>query len=249
MDLVAKALYKVTYERIAYEPIRDDFISWYIHAYRELSIGEKLDKNNGELTKMALESRSEALRYEPDDTLSNVVDVTSQIESVVKTVTAISSLIGLSAGALFLWVGTHVPFPAVVSVVSGLTGSILVVVPGSALPLYVILKSTIKTNGELIRLYNKELTVSIGRIKQSERWEERVTAYHIHHSSLCSTTQLPVIVFLGVLRVVSPSIYGVVCHRLKADISEYQEHSFWEMVGREYSRIKDGQIQSRSGSF
>lgn len=240
MDYVAKALHKLTYDRIAYEPIREDFISWYFSAYDDLSIGERMDRDNGEIVEMAIQARHEALTYEPDTALSTAIKVTSEADSIIKVVSSILTLIGISVGSIFFVMSTVNPFNDLITPLFGVLGSGMLIIPGSALPVYILIKYTIQTNSELIRLYNEEMVIPIGRITQNERWTGKTTAFYIHHSSLCSTTQIPVIVFLGVLRVISPKVYGIVSQRLKADISEYNEDNFWKVMGKEYARLRKG---------
>lgn len=239
MDLLAKVIHKITYDRLAYEPIREDFLSWYLQAYHDLSLEEKIDADNGELMEMALEARTEATSYEPETALNSAIQVTSSAESIVKLATAFLTLFGGVVGGILVGIGFLDLFPTVISIVSGIVGSGFLLIPGSAYPAYVILKHTVQTNGELIRLYNEELVISIGRIRENERRHGKLVSFYVHHSSLCSTTQLPVIVILGVIRAVSPRIYGKICSRLKSNTFEYYEDNFLKVLGKEYARIRN----------
>jgi hypothetical protein len=246
MDYVAKALHRLTYDRVAYEPIRDDFISWYFSAYNDLSLDNQMDRENEEIVEMAIETRYEAITYEPDTTLNTAIKITTEADKIIKFVSALLTSIGFIAGCILISLGVINPLSGFTTIMFAVLGSGAIIIPGSALPFYMVIKYTIQTNSELIRLYNEEMVVSLGRIRKNKRWSAKTTAFYIHHSSLCSTTQIPVIVFLGVLRVVSPKTYGIVCQRLKADISEYNEDNFWKVMGKEYARVKKEALPSVS---
>ncbi|GAB7093430.1 hypothetical protein JCM30237_05820 [Halolamina litorea] len=240
MDYLAKALHRATYDRVAYEPIREDFISWYVSAYRDLGIEEQIDWDNGRIVEKAIEARTEAQSYEPDTTLNTAIKVTSEVDAFIKSVSALLTLVGFLLGGVLAMFGLYNPYSTSISVLSWAFSSGALIFPGGALPFYALLKYTVQTNSELIRQYNADLVVSIGRITRAERRRELTTAFYIHHSSLCSTKQVPVIVFLGLLRAISPGMYGLVSYRLKQDISEYEGSNFWKIAGKEYSRLKRG---------
>lgn len=239
MRLEAKILHRLTYDRIAYEPIREDFVRWYLSAYRDQSLGEEVELDNGQLMDLALKTREEAIQYEPDTSLNTAVDVVDSVGRTVKFFSAIATVVGISVGGLLLKIGLG-PLPEpefLYSIILGSIGVLVLSFLGSALPLYTILKYITKTNEELIRLYNEKLVASIGRVRANDRRGEMLLALYIWHSSLCSTTKQTPVIMLGVIRAISPRIYGIVSHRLQEDIGEFFETEFWEIVGREYVRV------------
>ncbi|WP_435347436.1 hypothetical protein [Haloarchaeobius sp. HRN-SO-5] len=242
MDFLARFIHWATYDRIAYEPIREDFISWYYSAYQDLPEEEKLQLDNNEIVTMAIEARDEAIQYEPNTPLNSAIQVTNEAKSVIGLWTAIVGLTGATAGTALFGLSLSNLVSGLVSLIMGLFGGALLGVFAPLLPLYVILKHTIETNGELIRLYNQDLVVSVGRIQRDKRKADVVIAYYFHNSGLCSTSTLPAVIILGIIRVASPWLYGIISNELKSNITEYRTENFRRAVRKQYARIRKQEL-------
>lgn len=238
MDILARLLHRTTFYRLAYEPIREDFLSWYQKAYYDLSLDEKMEVENSELVEMAVNARTEALTYEPDNTLSSAISVASDAEAIIGFTTALISILSIFVGSALFGIGFSHILPTIFSVPAIIGGGIFII-PSIAYPSYKLIKYSVETNEELIRLYNEDLVVSVKRITENGRRPDLLTSYYIHHSSLCSTTKIPVIVVLGVIRTISPYMYGIICSQLQDDISKYQGQNFWQLMGKEYARLRN----------
>jgi hypothetical protein len=238
MDSLARLLVWSTYDRIAYEPIREDFLTWYQRAYFDLSLDERLDANNSELLQRAIASRGEAINYEPDTKLNHVIHFAADAQSLIAVITAAFSLIGTCVGGSLILLGFSDILSKILSIGSLAIGGGVLVVPGFAFPAYILTKHAIKTNEELIRLYNCKLAVPVNRITRNSRSPDLLTSFYVHHSSLCSTNQIPIIVVLGVIRTISPRIYGIMSARVQEDISRYYKQNIWNILGEEYAKVK-----------
>lgn len=255
MKALARLLYRVTYDRVAYEPIRADFLRWYEECYG--AIGVDMESDNSQLVTMALEARTEACKYEPDTPGYNHLKMLNEAEEVVRYFAVWTSLICCPTAILLLLTGTLgyvLDYLQVLPTLIWLAFGGLVLVAGLAYPFYYILSRTFTANAELIRQYNEELAIPIARITSEERRRVDLIAYYIWHSSLCSTTNQSVIVFLGTMRRLFPPAYGYMCYRITENLSstrdEMLEHlverdtgSLARFAGREFEILKHERVR------
>lgn len=238
MERVGRLLYRHTYDRIAYEPIREDFLRWYRELYSTLR--DDLRSDNSDLVTMSIDSGTEAREYEPDTALHTAINI---IEGVKETVAYIFGWISVITGAcavgifgvdILNLIPSYLPFQS--AILRGL--GILLLIPASCYPFYYLLTRTLEMDEELVRQYNRELVIPPGRIRDNERNTDNLMSYYIWHSSLCSTGKQPTIVVLGVIRYVWPRAYGYISYRIKENMRDYRDDTLLKMLGREYQLFK-----------
>lgn len=257
MEALARLLYRVTYDRVAYEPIRADFLRWYEECYGAIEVD--MESDNSQLVTMALEARSEACNYEPDAPGYNQLKTLNEAEEVVRYFAVWASIFCWpTAILLFLTggLGYVYDYLQLFPILIWLAVGGVFFVAGSVYPFYYLLSRTLAANAELIRQYNEELVIPIARITSEERRRVDLIAYYIWHSSLCSTTNQCVIVFLGTMRRLFPPAYGYMCYRITENFSsnhdEMLEHlarrdkeSLARFAGREFEIFKQERARRR----
>lgn len=238
MEWLGRLLYRHTYDRVAYEPIREDFLRWYLELYEALH--DNLESDNSQLITMAINSGIEAREYEPDTRLHSAINVIEGVKETVRYILAwVSVISGLCALTIFGvdaidLIPSYLPYQS--TVLRGI--GILLVFPTAGYPFYILLVKTLELDEELIRQYNRELVISPGRVRDDERYPDKLISYYIWHSSLCSSAKQPVIVILGMIRFLWPRAYGYISYRITENMKGYRDDTLLKMLGREYQLFK-----------
>jgi len=239
MELLARKLYAITYERIHYEPIREDFLRWYIEAYD--AYNGSLKAGTGDLIDMTLDAGTEAREYEPGNDLHTAIKVVDEADEILTYIFSWVSILCLLTSISFLGLGFTDYLPEIVwiqeylLVVLGLIFAVGV----TARPFYTVLSRTLHMNEELIRQYNRELAISHKRTREQDQFPNQLVSFYIWNSSLCSTVKQPVVVVLGVLRWISPSVYGYISVRIEESVKgDFEDETLLKIAGREYERYQ-----------
>lgn len=238
MRKVARYLSRYTYDRVSYEPIRGDFLRWYVELYETLD--PALNSENSHWVTMAIDSATDAQQFEPDTPLHTAINVLEGVEETVAYFCAWCSILSLLGALCLFSVGSlnFVPeyLPKQSTISTGL-GAVLLI-PTLTYPLYFVISRTLQMDIEVIQQYNQELVIPTGRIREDERYPVNLVSYYIWHSSLCSTNKQPIIVILGIIRRIWPRAYGYISYRITENMKEYRDDNVLKLIGREYQLFK-----------
>lgn len=232
---LSRVIYRLTYDRIAYEPIREDYLRWYIECYR--SRENELSMDNQELVTMTLDSGREAREFAPETPLHTAITGIEDIRQILMYFFALITVSSILLTGFLVWLGISGTVPVYFPNQSEIfiTAGVICLIPAvGGYPFYYVITRTMFLNTQLIREYNKELVISPGRIMKRERFRDSLISYYVWHSSLCSTTKQAEIVLLGSIRKISPRIYGYICYRISQNIQSGFEDNLLRILGREY---------------
>lgn len=229
MRSLAEWVFDVGYERKWYLPVRDDFISWYSVAWDHQNVRDSLLDEN--LSQLAYQAGRSAIHFDPDNPVVNTVDLIDIYLEKIQTIRAYAEVLGFSGLIAALWgfsanIGILIP-----GFLLGISG--LVLAPPA---IFRVLVHQMRSNIELIQKFNDEL------VKMDiEIWTNRDpryrSAYFLWNRSLNKPNVFPVLVFLAVLRVISPSLYGTASAKLRENMTEYIEEGVWEVSKKEFIEL------------
>lgn len=232
MRSLADFVYDYGYEHEWYQPIQQDFIDWFSAAYEHPTVS----KNAGqlELTRLAHEAGNSAKNYTPDNRFIDALDVLDQVWAKIQTI--INYLRVIAFILLFSWPGALVldlpeVIPGMASAIGGILGIILV--------FQAVLHHQITENIKLIRKINAELVVSNRKLLTENRPEYKL-AYLMWHRSLNKPRTIAMVVFLAVLRGISPEIYQSVNDVSRRNMADYIEEGVIPVSKREFRRLREG---------
>lgn len=229
-------VFRVRYNRKWYEPIKIDFIRWCSFAYDHPTVRDSF--SNMDLSQGAYQAGRKAIKYEPDNPVAQASIALDIIRKKLETILAYLKLTGALLGVTIVWSYSHDHSV----VISGISGALLMLVLTPP-AIYHVLQHQIQSNTELIRLFNKEL------VKMDlELWTNRDpryrTAYFLWNQSLNKPTVHTVLVFLAIVCAVSPRLYGLVCEKLRDNMTEFIDQGILETSKKEMIEIW-GQVKSR----
>jgi hypothetical protein len=238
MERIGRLLYHWTYDKVAYEPIREDFLRWYGELFE--TVNEDASSENSRIMEMTMEARTEAREYEPSSPAHTAIDVVDGVKETITFITAWASILGLGAFLALLSIDSFSIIPSRLPYQWVLIDIVTAVAFIATLvyPIYIIISRILLADEELVRQYNRELSLSLGEIRDNERYQNNLTAIYIWHSSLCSTTKQPIIVVLGTIRTISPRAYGYISYRISENMKSHFEESLREKLRREYQLYK-----------
>jgi len=238
MGSLAKWLFKIGYFPIRHQSVKHDFLSWYHQAAKHHHIKEGLEANNSELISLTIEAAIKAENFSENSSvitlLDYIDDVVAKAETWFHYVTIGSILVGGCTIVASWYMFQNLLFQIVASIGSVFFGC--GIVGGS---LYHVLKHQLRTNAELVTLFNKELTERPGQIRRNDRDWEQLVAQYIWNRSLCKSRTISVLFLLSAIRIVSARMYG----SISADIQD-SIHDFTGMEARKILKYQLSRLPS-----
>lgn len=103
--------------------------------------------------------------------------------------------------------------------------------------LFYVLKHLLSSNAELVSLYNEELTERPGDIRMEDRNWTKLAAKYFWNHSLCNPKTILLILFLSLIRSVSPRLYGRIVGDIRHNIQDFIGKNAIEILKHQLSRI------------
>lgn len=236
MGSLAKWLFKIGYFPIQYKPVKHDFLRWYYKAAQHHRIKDGLDANNPELISLTLEAANQAENFDEE---SPVISLLDYIDDVVETAETWFHYISL--GLVLIGACTiAASWYTLQDLLFQLAAMIGVVVFGCGIvgvSLYHVLKHQLRTNAELVTLFNKELTERPGHIRRNDRDWELLAAQYVWNRSLCKPRTISVLLLLSVIRIISARMYGLISADLQDNIQDFIGMEAREILKYQLSRL------------
>lgn len=229
MRSLAEWVFDVGYQRDWYLPIRDDFISWYSVAWDHPRVQGNLSDEN--LSQLTYRAGKRAINFDPDNPIVNTVDLIDIYLEKIQTLRAYVEVLGFTGlfiGALGFAADIGLIIPGIVMATSG-----LILAPPA---IFRVLVHQMRSNIELIKKFNEELVKMDIEIWMNRDPRYR-SAYFLWNRSLNKPNVFPVLVFLAVLRVISPSLYGTASAKLRENMTDFIEEGVWEISKREFIEL------------
>lgn len=219
MGDLAKWLFRLGYFPIRHQAVKHDFLSWYHQAAQHHRIKEGLEANNSELTTLTLEAANQAENFDEDSPVISLFDYIDDVIDKAETWFHYITLGLVLVGACTIVASWYAFQDLLFQIVASIGGAVLGcgIVGGS---LYHVLKHQLRTNAELVTLFNKKLTERPGHIRRNDRDWEQLVAQYVWNRSLCKPRTISVLLLLSVIRIISARMYGMISADLQDNIQD-----------------------------
>lgn len=229
MTTLSKWLFKFGYDREWFDPIRDDFIEWYASGYDLPQIKEQFA--NVDTSKAAYRMGKQAQNFDPDNPILNTFDAFDLLRKKIKTVfrylEGIALILGLSSAVSFQ-INLNILIPGTL-----MTAGALLLTPPF---LYHIIRHQLRSSVDLVRSLNEQLAKTDSELWTEEN-ERNIAGYFYWNRSLNKPNAHAVIIFLAIIRVISPRIYERSNEFLRENFTEYIERGVWDVSITELKQI------------
>lgn len=239
MSSLAKWMFKIGYLPIKYESVKRELLNIYYQATRDPYVVEGLDVPESKLITLAINAGNKSENFDEEHPLFELLDLfeekARQAELVFHYIAiAVFCILGSTAAAAIY----HFELQITRSVAL-LFGGLLFGTTWVPVSLYHILKHQLRVNGEVIRLFNEELTEKPGDIRRHDRsWNDLAAQYFWNHS-LSRPSTIIMLILLSVIRMISTNLYGHIAGDLQHNIQDFLDKNAAEILKHQAKRIKN----------
>ncbi|WP_280585397.1 hypothetical protein [Halorubrum sp. Boch-26] len=248
MRTLPEWLFDFVYFPILFDPIKDDFISWYRKAAEHPHIVDEVDISHPDLTTMALEAESYAKDIENEHELIQFFDTLEEIKNRLETlysyILVVLFIVGVSlAGVSQTLTGLLM---SRILLYSGIGMCGLVVL---AISLYRIFKHQIRSNTRFMSLLNDELAVKPGYVRRYDRDLPGLLSAYLWNRSLSRPIVINVVLLLVIVRVLSRSMYGDISAEIQYSMHEFIEEDTHRVIKKRLSDLVRGEYLTNRSSL
>jgi hypothetical protein len=238
MGDLSKWLFRIGYYPFHYEAIKHDFVRWYRKAAQHHSIQTGLEVTNSDLRSLTLEAAEKAENFDEESPaisfLDYIEDVVEKAETWFHYIALGLCLIG-GSGVVASWYALH-------GWVLHIGRAIGIVVFGcgfTAVSLYHVLKHQLRTNAELVALFNRELVERPGEIRRNDRDREKLIAQYLWNRSLSRPRTISVLLLLAMIRVISSRLYGRISNDIQDNVQDFVGMEAREILAHQFNRLPE----------
>ena len=236
LEKLAHFVFRAGYYPVQYQSIKYDFISWYRQAVTNPQVLDELEVDNSTLSELAQASATAA------ESLDEEHPVIEQLDFIDERAKELVKLFDYFSVPIF-FLSLCLTGVAIYSL-DGLILRSLAVVGGGGITLavgvlfvsYRFMNQQIRTNAQIVRLFNEKLTEKPGDVRwHDQEWPE-LAARFFWNRSLCRPRMFILLVLLSVVKTISSGLYGRVNAEIRHSIDEFVEDGAKEVVE---SRLRD----------
>lgn len=239
MSSLAKWLFKIGYLPIQHESVKRELLNIYYEATRDPYVVEGLDVPESKLITLAINAGNKSENFDEEHPLFELLDLfeekAKQAELVFHYIAiAVFCILGSTAVAAIYQFELQITRLVAFLFGGALFGTTLVPVS-----LFHILKHQLRVNGEVVRLFNEELTEKPGDIRRHDRsWNDLAAQYFWNHS-LSRPSTIIMLILLSIIRMVSTSLYGYIAGDLQHNVRDFLDKNAGEILKHQAKRIKN----------
>jgi len=236
MEKLANLVFKIGYFPVQHQSIKYDFISWYEQAAKNQRVVDGLDVDNPTLSDLAQSSATAAENLDEEHPIVEQLDF---IDEHAKELVRLFDYFSLPIFFIFLCLTGFTVYSLdglILKTVAIFGGGGITLAVGGTFVFYRFLNRQIRTNAQVVRLFNEELTEKPGNVRRHDQEWPRLAARFFWNKSLCRPRTIILVVLLSVVKSISSSLYGRVTAEIKHSIDEFVEDGAQEVVK---SRLKD----------
>ena len=236
MASLANWLFKIGYYPIHHNSVKHDFLRWYHKAAQHHQIRDGLDYDNAKLVSLTLEAASHAENFSEE---SPVISMFEYIDDVAKKAETWFHYLAVGSGIIAgcsIAISWH-SFQGLLFYIFATIGSVVLGCGVMAISLYHVIKHQLRTNAELISLFNEALTERPGHVRRYDREWEMLVAQYLWNRSLSKPRTINVLILLSVIRVVSARLYGQISADLQDNIQDFIGMNGKEIIKHQLDRL------------
>lgn len=243
MGYWANFLFKIGYYPIEHASVKREFLDWYYQAAGDRRVIEGLDVDNSELSRLAMEAANRAENLDEEHELIELIDIIDEQKERASTLLNYGYL-----GCTILGIGL---IGAGVTSLEGLLVESATIILGAGVAgianlifgIYKVLTHQIKSNIQLQRMFNENLTEKPGNVRKYDRRWQQLAAQFFWNKSLISPKTLIAILLLSIIRTLSKRIYGYIAADLHYNITEFIGLEAKEVIRQQLQRAKTGDFE------
>ncbi|QFU83376.1 hypothetical protein [Natronorubrum aibiense] len=242
MKSFSEMLFDFGYFPLIHDSVKQDFLSWYYEGSKSSVVVKGLQMENSQLSDLAQDAQIEAENFDQNNQLSNLASIFEGWESRIKIlfyyIAAGTILFGGGFSAIGVLQMKNTMFFAIAEIV----GSLFFIGGTTFIIAYKIVVHQIKTNSDLIRRFNQELSEKPGDIRDNDQDWHRIAAQFFWNKSLLSPSTHICLIFLSVIRLLSTRLYGLIVADLREEVQEFVGMNSREILKQQAHRAMKGDI-------
>jgi len=239
MRSLAELLFDWGYFRQAQGAVKTSFLSWYYEATQSERIQNGLEASNPELIELAIKSANQAEKFDQENRVSEIVrimeDYEQRADDLINYVAFLAILVVGSAAATDLLRFVDLFSSVAIQLVAGIFSVSSLLVYTS----YRVIVHQIKSNSELIKKFNKELTERPGDVRKKDQDWNWLAAQVFWNRSLLSPSTHVCILLLSIIRLISPRTFGYISGDLRDEIQDFVSMNSRQIIRHQTKKVTD----------
>ncbi|RZV11585.1 hypothetical protein BDK88_0464 [Natrinema hispanicum] len=242
MKSFSEILFDFGYFPIIHDAVKQDFLSWYYKGSKSSVVVEGLKMENSQLSDLAQDAQIEAENFDQNNQLSNLASIFEGWESRIKILFYYIAAGAILFGGGFSAIGVLQMKNMIFFATAEIVGSLLFIGGTTLVIAYKIVLHQIKTNSDLIRRFNQELSEKPGDIRDNDQDWHRIAAQFFWNKSLLSPSTHICLILLSVIRLLSTRLYGLIVADLREEVQEFVGMNSREILKQQAHRVIKGDI-------